>query len=128
MVVFYVAYGYNIAFAVRNFHLPNFRPVMYEIELRLKIVWAAIRNIGIKFQVICKKFCLDFRVEMVGDIIDEQVEKKWPKTTTLRNAASDRASVWEGRVYSDPLSSIGKKSFDPEKKIALNAITEKFVN
>ena len=76
MVVFYVAYGYNIAFAVRNFHLPNFRPVMYEIELRLKIVWAAIRNIGIKFQVICKKFCLDFRVEMVGDIIDEQVEKK----------------------------------------------------
>ena len=88
MVVFYVADGYNIAFAVRNFHLPNFRP-----ELRLKIVWAAMRKIGIKFQVICKKFCLDFRIEMVGDIIDEQVEKKWPKTITLRNAASDRASV-----------------------------------
>ena len=97
MVIFYVADCYNIAFAVRNFHLPNSRPVMYEIELRLKIVWAVMRKIGyigIKFQVICKKFCLDFRIEMVGDIIDEQVEKKWSKTTaTLRNAASDRASV-----------------------------------
>ena len=65
---------------------------------------------------------------MVGDVIDKQVEQKWSKTTALRNAASDRASMWEGRVYSDPLSSIGKESFDPEKKIALNAITEKFVN
>ena len=84
MAVFYVADGYNIAFAVRNFYLPNFRPVMYEIELRLKIVWAEMRKIGIKFQVVCDKFCLDIRIEMVGDIIDEYVEKMWSKTTTLR--------------------------------------------
>ena len=72
--------------------------------------------------------CLDRKIEMAGDVVDKQVEWKWTKTTALRNAASHRASMWEGRFYSAPLSSIGKEIFDPEEKIALDVITEKFLN
>ena len=94
--------GQNVTFRIGDSKLPEVGPLMYDIELCLKVWWVDVSESGVQLDVIGKQFC-SWSMKMVDYIIYEEVEKERAEDTTLRNTTSNLARMWKGGVDFDYL-------------------------
>ena len=81
-----------------DFHLPSRGPFLDVVEMRLEIgVGIRVRNFGVYFEIVGKKWYHDFWACKICYIVYEKEEKNWSKDASLRNSAGYRDGVddWE---------------------------------
>ena len=76
---------------------------MDDVKLWLQRWWWVVGECAVHVNVVSKEFYGGRMVQVVSDIIDEGVEKKWAEDTTLRYATGDKARIWKCGVYFDKL-------------------------